>query len=362
MKYLVIFLVFIGFADTLFALEPESEDYFSNPDFKIYNINEQKHTFFIPYSITNSKINDITIDCPSRAIVIDIEPAKESGALVFVLPRALLDSKYGTNDDSFFVLTDGQEVEFSEIEKNTEARVLKIPFSEGSSQIEIIVTIWISQSDDPLKFAPCGKADSRESPFYRILSPLKQFKSGVSFDEIQCKENLVLMQNRNSSPACVKPESRDKLILREWTIHSTTKTTFDNYRINCNNQTNPYHEYQCFKEAFSKCLHAVVNPEIYTIEGDPIYVDLRITSDCKISGIADMSTDRFWSPPETITTVCHMIESDEYSWMVEKCDVERLPEMQFNFMMQLYPKMLECEQNGNTWDNETLECVVNQTN
>ena len=55
--------------------------------------------------------------------------------------------------------------------------------------------------------------------FYPVLwadSPLKQFKSGVSIDDIQCKENLVLIQKHDGSPACVNPYSIHKLFEREW--------------------------------------------------------------------------------------------------------------------------------------------------
>jgi len=48
--------------------------------------------------------------------------------------------------------------------------------------------------------------------------PLKQIKSGVSIDEIQCKQNLTLVIKQNVSPACVKPETRTKLIERGWAI------------------------------------------------------------------------------------------------------------------------------------------------
>ncbi len=38
------------------------------------------------------------------------------------------------------------------------------------------------------------------------LSTLKQIKSGIPFDEIQCRESLVLVTKHDGSPACVKPE------------------------------------------------------------------------------------------------------------------------------------------------------------
>jgi hypothetical protein len=48
-----------------------------------------------------------------------------------------------------------------------------------------------------------------------ILPPLKQVKLG---QEPTCKENLVLITKYNGAPACVKPETREKLIERGWTL------------------------------------------------------------------------------------------------------------------------------------------------
>ncbi|QLH08757.1 hypothetical protein [Candidatus Nitrosotenuis sp. DW1] len=51
----------------------------------------------------------------------------------------------------------------------------------------------------------------------KILSPLKQFRSGVSVDEISCKEDLILItKTSNENPACVKQETMQKLIERGW--------------------------------------------------------------------------------------------------------------------------------------------------
>ena len=50
-----------------------------------------------------------------------------------------------------------------------------------------------------------------------MLSPLKQFKSGVSMMNITCGEGLVLMiKKENGSPACVTPQTSVKLIERGW--------------------------------------------------------------------------------------------------------------------------------------------------
>jgi hypothetical protein len=50
-----------------------------------------------------------------------------------------------------------------------------------------------------------------------ISSPLQQFKSGLPIDMIQCDEELQLvLKTDNNSPACVKPETKQKLIERGW--------------------------------------------------------------------------------------------------------------------------------------------------
>ena len=49
-----------------------------------------------------------------------------------------------------------------------------------------------------------------------LLSPLKQFKSGLAIDKIQCKESLVLMSKHDGSPACVTQSTAPQLANRGW--------------------------------------------------------------------------------------------------------------------------------------------------
>ncbi|MGI0056043.1 MAG: hypothetical protein ACREAK_01580, partial [Nitrosarchaeum sp.] len=51
----------------------------------------------------------------------------------------------------------------------------------------------------------------------QIESPLKQFKTGISIKDIQCRNDLILViKLSNSIPACVKPNTSDKLLERGW--------------------------------------------------------------------------------------------------------------------------------------------------
>ncbi len=50
-----------------------------------------------------------------------------------------------------------------------------------------------------------------------ILSPIKQLKSGILPLDIECKKGLnLIFKISDGSPACVKPETKEKLIERGW--------------------------------------------------------------------------------------------------------------------------------------------------
>jgi len=52
-------------------------------------------------------------------------------------------------------------------------------------------------------------------PLY--ITPLKQFKSGISVSEISCKHDLqLIIKPRDNSPACVKEQTITKLVERGW--------------------------------------------------------------------------------------------------------------------------------------------------
>jgi len=62
-----------------------------------------------------------------------------------------------------------------------------------------------------------------------IESPLKQMEKGVLAQDITCRGELELVIRTNGMPACVKPETIDKMFERG--ILSTTKVTKSNAEI-----------------------------------------------------------------------------------------------------------------------------------
>jgi len=98
----------------------------------------------INYEITGGKLLSITPSVQDNSLIIIID-ATDDGSLTLTIPRSVLDALLGNgDDDDFFVLVDGEEVDFDEITSATD-RTLTIPFQAGSEEIEIIGTFVVPE-------------------------------------------------------------------------------------------------------------------------------------------------------------------------------------------------------------------------
>ena len=97
----------------------------------------------ISYEITNAKLLNVIPDLDAVSLLIYIKTTDE-GSITLSLPRSILDSSINGGDDEFFVLVDGEEVDFEEI-KTSMDRTLTIEFLAGTEQIEIIGTFVIPE-------------------------------------------------------------------------------------------------------------------------------------------------------------------------------------------------------------------------
>jgi predicted secreted protein with PEFG-CTERM motif len=94
--------------------------------------------FMVAFDITGGNLKSITPDVDANSLIIAID-AYDDGQLTITLPRELIDAKMGDADDEFFVLVDGEEVDFDETKTSTD-RTLVIDFLAGAEEIEIIGT------------------------------------------------------------------------------------------------------------------------------------------------------------------------------------------------------------------------------
>ena len=97
----------------------------------------------VGYEITGGKLLNIIPDVDASSLIVSID-ASEDGSITLTIPRAVLDATINGGDDDFFVLVDGEEVDFDEMTSSTD-RTLTIAFPAGAEEIEIIGTFVIPE-------------------------------------------------------------------------------------------------------------------------------------------------------------------------------------------------------------------------
>ena len=103
----------------------------------------QDSTDLISYEITNANLINVIPDLDAVSLLIYIQ-ATDDGSITLTIPRSVLDASINDGDDEFFVLVDGEEVDFEEITTDMD-RTLTIGFLAGTEQIEIIGTFVIPE-------------------------------------------------------------------------------------------------------------------------------------------------------------------------------------------------------------------------
>jgi len=109
-------------------------------------LDQEDRTYLVRYNIDNAEITDMKMK-PYTLIISTL--SSNNGSLYLELPRGLIDSLKGHDlqDEIFFVLHDGIEIEYKELKTTKEYRLLKIDFVSDTKQIDIIGTVPLPISD-----------------------------------------------------------------------------------------------------------------------------------------------------------------------------------------------------------------------
>ncbi len=95
--------------------------------------------YCIPYSINGGTVLSGTLSVASKTLTVNIQ-ANDDGQITLNIPRSVLDSKNGNNDQNFVVLVDGEEKDTSTEITAPDTRTITVPFTIGTEQIEIVGT------------------------------------------------------------------------------------------------------------------------------------------------------------------------------------------------------------------------------
>ena len=94
--------------------------------------------FDVNYSSTGLTVYELESDTDSMSLIFYVVVNDSTGKLNVTFDRNFFDSIYDGVDDKFFILSDGDETIFREIETTPDSRTLSIDVSLGTEELEII--------------------------------------------------------------------------------------------------------------------------------------------------------------------------------------------------------------------------------
>ena len=142
------------------------------------------------------------------------------------------------DDRALFYIYDISPVSTNYKYKITDYSVKTSPVCDARSLIQITPTL--PNENSFVRGAPIIPADwedpcvpnyfSYDPDFFNFreaIAPLKQLKHKIPIDKIRCYDDKILLLSSNGSPACVKLETKIKLLERGWIKHvSLLETKF----------------------------------------------------------------------------------------------------------------------------------------
>jgi len=114
------------------------------------SVNVEGNTFDVEYTGDGVSVTGVEPDLDFVSLIFSVDVTSSSGTLEVTLERSFFDSVYLGSDDDFIVLADGDEPSYSEIETTTTTRTLSITLPSGTDEVEIIGTVFVSPSMEPV--------------------------------------------------------------------------------------------------------------------------------------------------------------------------------------------------------------------
>ena len=122
--------------------------------------------FDVNYSTTGLTVYEIESDTDSMSLIFYVDVFELTGKLDVTFDRVFFDSMYDGVDDSFFILSDGDETIFKETQTTSESRTLTIDVPSGTEELEIIGSVFNSFNviETPVVETPVVETPVVETP------------------------------------------------------------------------------------------------------------------------------------------------------------------------------------------------------
>ncbi|MHA7646820.1 hypothetical protein [Nitrosopumilus sp. S4] len=110
------------------------------------SVNVDGTSYNVEYSTIGMTVSAIEADTDFISLILAVEVTDSPGILDITFERSFFDSIYDGLDEDFFVLADGIEATFAEIETTSTSRTLSIELPSGTGELEIIGSVFGSES------------------------------------------------------------------------------------------------------------------------------------------------------------------------------------------------------------------------
>jgi hypothetical protein len=117
-----------------------------------FSVDVEGTSFDVDYTTTGMIVTGVEVDLESISLILSVE-STSIGTLDVILDRSFFDSLSDENgvfvDDDFFILADDDSTNFTEVETTVQSRTLSIKVPSGTSDIEIIGTVFGATVSEP---------------------------------------------------------------------------------------------------------------------------------------------------------------------------------------------------------------------
>ncbi|MEK0359720.1 MAG: hypothetical protein QQN53_02980 [Nitrosopumilus sp.] len=115
------------------------------------SVDIEGNSFDIDYTATGMTVSGIEPDLTFFSLILTVDVTDSTGILNITFERSFLDSTFEGADDDFLIINQfGEEVNFTETETTSQSRTLSIEVLAGTTDIEIIGTIFGDSTEETM--------------------------------------------------------------------------------------------------------------------------------------------------------------------------------------------------------------------
>ena len=148
-------------------------------------------SYDVDYTGDGVSITGVDTDLDFISLILSVSVTGSPGILEITLERTFFDSIFQGSDESFIVLADGDEPNFSEIETSTQNRTLRIELPQGTEDVEIIGTVFGNTMMEPVEEEQPVEEETEIKP-QTECGPGTILQDGVCILDQRCGPGTVL--------------------------------------------------------------------------------------------------------------------------------------------------------------------------